>query len=72
MSNQKFTLEYSEAQGCFHLNGGNHQKDTNGYKTVLDNITYEEYELFKNSIKGRKITYAFLIKEADKFNRKRF
>jgi hypothetical protein len=63
----KFTLEYSEQQGCFHLNNGTHPKNTNGYKSILEDITYEEYEKFRDMIKGRKITLAYLYKQATIF-----
>ena len=69
MSN-KFTLEYSEQQGCFHLNNGSHQENTNGYRAVLYDITYEEYQKFTDQIRNRKITYAYLLKEAEKFKLK--
>ncbi len=64
-----FTLEYSEQQGSFHMNDGSHAKNTNGYRTILDNITIDEYKRFTDRIRNRKITYAYLISEADKFIR---
>jgi hypothetical protein len=67
----KFTLEYNEQQGMFHLNNGSQPKNTNGYKTILEDLTLDQYQKFTDSIKGRKITYAFLIKEATKFKKKK-
>ncbi len=66
-----FTLEYSEQQGAFHMNDGTHTKNTNGYRTILDNITIEEYKKFADRIKNRKITFAYLYKEAEKFKNER-
>lgn len=68
---EKFTLEYSEQQGMFHMNDGSKPKNTNGYKTILEDLTLDQYQKFTNSIRGRKITYAFLIKEATKFKKKK-
>jgi len=65
---KRFTLEYSEEQGAFHMNDGTHSKNTNGYRTILDNITIEEYKKFSDRLKNRKITFAYLYKEAEKFN----
>ncbi len=62
-----FTLEYSEQQGSFHMNDGSHTKNTNGYRTILDNITIDEYERFTDRLRNRKITFAYLYKEAEKF-----
>ncbi len=63
----RFTLEYSEEQGMFHMNDGTHPKNTNGYRTILDDITIEEYKKFMDRLKNRKITYAYLINQAVKF-----
>jgi|LauGreDrversion4_2_1035121.scaffolds.fasta_scaffold478497_1 hypothetical protein len=68
---KKFILEYSEEQGMFHMNDGTHPKNTNGYLTVLEDITLEEYKKFTDQIRNRKITYAYLIREAIKFIHKR-
>lgn len=68
---KRFTLEYSEEQGAFHMNDGTHTKNTNGYRTILENISIEEYKKFSDRIKNRKITFAYLYKEAEKFNNER-
>jgi hypothetical protein len=68
---KRFTLEYSADQGMFHLNDGMHTRNTNGYRTILENITMEEYKTFSDRIKNKKITYAFLFNEAEKFNKNR-
>ncbi len=62
-----FTLEYSEQQGAFHMNDGTHTKNTNGYRSILEDITIEEYKRFTDQIRNKKITFAYLYKEAEKF-----
>ncbi len=66
-----FTLEYSEEQGAFHMNDGTHSKNTNGYRTILENISIEDYKKFSDRLKNRKITFAYLYKEAEKFKNER-
>jgi hypothetical protein len=50
------------------MNDGTHSKNTNGYRTILDNITIEEYKRFTDRIRNKKITFAYLFREAEKFN----
>ena len=46
-------LEYSEAQQCFHFNTDTamQHENTNSYRTIAKDISYEQAEAFTNSVK---------------------
>lgn len=43
-----YRLEFNEKQQKFHLDNGSHEPDSNGWFTVFDHCSDNEFKAFKN------------------------
>ena len=63
-----FALEFSEKQQCWHYNFGKNEKNTNGYKTIIEFCSLTEAEFLIEFIElhaKNKLTYNFIFKSKE-------
>lgn len=60
----RYLIEYSDRDSCFHLNDGYNEPNVNSYQTIMENVTIEEFYDFMGSLpKNDGLSVAFLLEQ---------
>ena len=46
----RYLIEYSDRDSCFHFNDGYSEPNVNSYQTIMENVTFEEFYDFIGSL----------------------